>query len=131
MTDKLMVDKVLLRAAEIVEAGWCQYRYTMPAGTGLGDVLTPNLIGIGRAQAGVDRFCLMGALAKATMEIKGLDNKDATAMSIFGEHEMEGAVDRLDRRIMGRGQGLLAPWNDTPGRTADEVAALLRAEAHA
>lgn len=81
-------DPVLLRALEVVRAGWCQRSFTGPGGT----------------------RCLVGALISAT----------TAPTSIHEVVQWIGFAD-VDKAIV---------WNDTPGRTKEEVMELLERKAY-
>jgi hypothetical protein len=94
--------KVLYRAAELVDQGWCQ---TVTARDAAGRICRPT-------SARATRWCLMGAVRQAAEEA---DVSRARAQVII-------AVAPLFTEL-----GLHpAAWNDAPERTADEVAAVLR-----
>lgn len=106
----VMAAKVCRRAAEIVEIGWCQGSLARddqgrPMGLNSGELFDP-------ASSHIDAWCLEGAIRTAAHQL--------------------GAADRWYEVF--QYMGLLFPeplvqWNDTPGRTVDEVATALRAVA--
>ncbi len=91
--------EVLIRGKERLERGWCQGASARDASGNKSDPESPNAAS----------FCVFGAM-----------------------HEREGpyASDRareLIRRVLGAklGDGAIAIYNDTPGRTKEEVLALV------
>lgn len=93
--------KVLRRAAELIDQGWCQGALAK-TGTGmmLGDPESPLAA----------RWCVTGAFIRARAEL------DAHGTTAF-------------LKVMAETAPNPAQWNNAPGRTADEVAAALRAAA--
>jgi hypothetical protein len=92
--------RVLLRAAEIVRERWCQGRYT-------------------------DRFgghCAVGAVAKAS------------GAEVFADQEFviltESLSAALAQLALALGGEWVPGWNDTPGRTAEEVVEALERAAY-
>lgn len=83
---------VLLKAASIVEQGWCQ----------------------GTSIDSQGRHCALGAIAAATAELGGA--------ALF--------LPTVAVLVLHVGGSAVA-WNDTPGRTADEVANAMRKAAGA
>lgn len=94
------VAKVLAKAAEVVEAGWYQGELT---------VETPE----GQLR------CVLGAVCEARHELRGA----GVIASICDANE---ALDLLAAVADEAGFGGVTTWNDAPGRTAEEVAAVLR-----
>ena len=101
--------KVLRRAAEIVDQGWCQKALARTADSGFlsADAARETPF---HPQAG--QWCLLGAVMLAHREVTGE----------MGAYAWSGAYSRAER-VLGEGA---VEWNNTPGRTADEVATLLR-----
>ena len=98
-----MVAKVLLRAAELVEMGHCK------------DVLALDAVGVETApeNAHAVAWCVVGAIVRASHEV----GKHQALVPFMAHHgfDVKGMLD----------------WNNAPERTADEVAAALRAAAGA
>lgn len=112
MNDAHMDAKVLRRAAEIVEQGWCQHEYAFMNGA----PLQVSAMEIERFLI-ADAVCLEGAFIRARYEITG-------------ERTMSAELGGLSlATVLGLAGGVAYRWNDAPGRTADEVAAALRAAA--
>lgn len=127
--------KILHRAAELVERGWCQ--------DSLG-VKRVGFLGVSRmpvssaALAQADEVCAIGALNLAIHEITGVDmvnpeflnsltplviaNPPFEAIRAPILHKIQALLPPLNN---GR-TNFLAPWNDAKGRKAEEVAALFR-----
>jgi hypothetical protein len=100
------VSRLLMRAADVIERdGWCQ-----------NNVLTED-----------GRVCLVGAIHTANNKRFGRANDYCDP---WDENSREALV-RMDRVLpkVADGIGACAVWNDTPGRTKDEVVAKLRAVA--
>lgn len=95
-----MDGKILRRAAELVEQGHCK-NFLAATGDGLGlfDPLLPQ----------AERWCMGGAIIKATAEITG-------------ETDYISACDVWKRHMTFK----LVYWNNAPERTSDEVAHGLR-----
>ena len=116
---KAETKKLLLRAAEILEGGWCRGNYARHS--------SGAQIPIRLAQPGVDSFCLAGAIMKAVMEHEG--HPDGMHSGSAGEHPLaraafialNGAVSRH-----GSGIGTLTSWNDTVCPSAEVVVATVR-----
>ena len=101
--------KVLRRAAEIVDQGWCQnaLALTVDGKVLRGDTQETFL----HPQAG--QWCLLGAIMLAYREVTGsMDGRGWCDVYL-----------RVNGHV--RGASAIA-WNNAPGRTADEVAALMR-----
>lgn len=64
MVDPKMVGKLLIRAAEIVEAGWCRGAICLDGITGLNK-------DVRLAVVGVDSFCMEGAVIRAKKDLFG------------------------------------------------------------
>ena len=113
-------NKVLLRAAELVEQGWCQHVGAQRAGHS-----------VPWNAADVDQVCLTTAVARAVGEITGEpigESVNEAGLVAFVQHPLlVASAERLYACYPEWTDGM-APirWNNTPGRTADEVAALLR-----
>ena len=90
---------ILVRAAEIVEKGWCQGATARDA----------KGVSVATDDPRATRWCLIGAIAKAEYELKGW-------VKVGGHTACEQACG---------GSGLTS-FNDAPGRTAAQVAAALR-----
>ena len=96
---------VLHRAADLLEEfGWCQ------------GALTNLGIGISPREAGVDRFCLSGAIGRAVYDLLGFSEGSAIAWARI-LHDL-GGIEAVS-------------WNDAPGRTKEEVVTKLREAAEA
>jgi hypothetical protein len=93
--------EVLLRAAEIVRRGWTQCRRWQAKG-----VVSPRV-----------SYCIAGALGVATV-----GDPDVSVEATPMRRPMERLWDHLGRNPIG--------WNDTPGRTKDEVAEALERAAY-
>ena len=102
MHDVLMDAKVLRRAAEIVDQGWCQDFLALDEHENAVDVQSPRAV----------RWCALGASILAGKQM-GSDGWRAF-------HEASRTTPTGDR---------LTIWNNAPGRTADEVATYLRSVA--
>ena len=93
----MTAEEVLAKAARIVEAGWYQGGYVSPDGT---------------------KVCAMGAIRVAAGErISELNSYRPSKVADPAIVALSYEVDDV------RGIGM---WNDTPGRTAEEVATTLR-----
>ena len=92
---------VLLKAASIVEQGWCQgalYRTN-----GVHNTLV--------VQEDAEQSCAVGAISRALFHLNG-------------DHELLIATHRnLQKHLL---FSEIATWNDSPGRTAAEVAEAMR-----
>lgn len=97
---------VLLKAASIVEEGWCQGKLHTYQG---GEVLV------------VTASCAIGAIDRATTSLVNHGQRDlmAITMMTFGRY--------IDAQY---GDVLIKDWNDAPGRTAHEVASAMREAAN-
>ena len=96
---------VLLKAASIVEEGWCQGSlYQRKDGTSTGD----------REEA--VQLCAIGAISAAWWRLSGADSAQHDA-SVISAAQM-GLYEHLGHPI--------AKWNDHPDRTALEVAEAMR-----
>lgn len=114
---EVLVGKVLRRAAELVEQGWCQHNGALRQG-----------VRVEWNAAEVDAVCLTTAIARADHEVTG-------AWPAI----VAGAYDSVATKAAGQALRRCRPdwteggdpirWNNTPGRTADEVVALLRCAA--
>ena len=102
MSDRHMDAKVLRRAGELVEQGWCRF-YLAMTGTGIcfEGPTSPKAV----------QWCARGAIQRAAHELDVADESDR--------------VEDLAGENYGGAFGL-AHWNNDPERTADEVAAALR-----
>ncbi len=117
-----MTSKILERAAELVERGWCQ------------DVIGIEWEGWPRVANFVtldsleraDKLCAVGALSLAITELLGLQRVDLNGYIV---PEFEAVRDQILGSTLLDPKYPMAIWNDGPGRTADEVAALFRASA--
>ena len=96
--DDRMVRKVLLRAADYIDRGWCRGAYAKTA-TGVPCFL------LSRRAA---KWCVRGAIWVAASRMR--------------EHP-KAALDRAAREVPG---GDLVSWNDTVATNKRQVAALLR-----
>lgn len=56
-----MTQKVLLRAAELIDQGWCQWRFAEDKGGH----------SVAATSSGAVRWCLVGSLNRATVEVLG------------------------------------------------------------
>ena len=100
---------VLLKAASIVEQGWCQGALHLNKE---GDVI------YNREEA--DRSCATGAIARASDQLSG--EREPVAASVAAYDLGEDA-----RRGLRKHLGISIPiWNDHWDRTADEVAESMR-----
>lgn len=95
---------VLLKAASIVEEGWCQHFYWKGA-----DIVNSNV------------HCAVGALGAASVQL-GLTTLDDpwTGEAMF----------RAENALANHIGSSVVYWNDSPGRTADEVAEAMRKAAN-
>jgi hypothetical protein len=148
--DPQMTRKVLLRAAEILEAGWCRGHYcATPAG---------QQVDVYNAEVGVDRFCVQGAILKATQEVFGIDytiiDNPKSSPADYQRHGLwfrhpvaAAAADAVGAPLVVRFEAYLETlspsvfhpseasraaitrWNDDLCRTGEEAAALVRATA--
>jgi hypothetical protein len=96
--------ETLLKAAELVDIHWCQKAWAIDAE----DKPCPSMSPAAR------RFCAAGAIRRVAPD----QATERRAIAIAEEH--------IDRVFIA-----LENWNDAPGRTAAEVAALLRHAAQA
>jgi len=116
---KAETKKLLLRAAEILEGGWCRGNYARHS--------SGAQIPIRLAQPGVDSFCLAGAIMKAVMEHEG--HPDGMHSGSAGEHPLAREVfSALNLAVNRRGSGIgtLTTWNDTVCPSAEVAAAVVR-----
>ena len=95
MKNKEIVLTILREARKLLKSGWRQY--------------TPRTI-----QDGHDKYCMAGALYHASSQIR-MANKD-----IHGIYES--AFLHISDEI---GGGSIVEWNDTTGRTQEEVISVL------
>lgn len=103
--------EVLLKAAELVERGWCQ-------GHGATDK-SGNTVDRDADDAAC--FCALGAISRATQ-----GTKQSVRNDLFWD-----ARARLGDVVDQAGFMGVAPWNDAPGRTQAEVVQALRQAAEA
>lgn len=110
MNSKDMVDfveRVLLRAAEIVDAGWTQ---KSPARDGNGNPVFSH-------HQSATCFCAVGAIFRAISETENCQiSGDLASLPIA----------RLSISLGMGNAGNVASWNDHPKRTKEEVVAALR-----
>lgn len=105
-TREAQIAAVLLEAANIVERGWCQEWYAKDeAGYDIGDRFDDDEYVALEQDA--CRWCAVGAITKA-----------AGRNDVIGDRATAVVSDLINSH--------LPSWNDTPGRTASEVAAKLR-----
>lgn len=120
--------KVLLRAAELVERGWCQGTLGMKAvdqAHAVGDPLLDRPyrhlghLSIQDQLVAADRLCLDGAVMLAIHEVTGQDLTAVTQSSFYraAREALKAALPSWTSYVS---------WNDMAGRTAEEVAALCR-----
>ena len=111
-----MATKALLRAAELVEQGWCQGVAARRAGVAV----------LWNAPA-VDQVCLTTALGRAVGELTGEPVAETSGRGFAAHPILVVAARRLYAIFPVWADGY-APirWNNTPGRQADDVAAVLR-----
>lgn len=108
--DPAMVVKTLRRAAELVETGWCQGAYGRRDGRMLKQCDSRLRL--------ADAVCAQGAIhVAAELEL------DA------GVRACNLAATEVEATLRLPWESSLPLWQDQPGRTADEVAAALRATA--
>jgi hypothetical protein len=97
---------LLNRAADILdERGWFQGNYMSPDGC----------------------VCALGSLHLAANELVGAPNRATFATG----PEFEAALDRIYGALQSDSMDSIADWNDSEGRTKDEVQAMLRRAAEA
>lgn len=101
MNDPRMAAKVLRRAAEIVEQGFCQGHLAVNTEGRYVDELSPT----------ATAWCALGAMCLAAHQVTGSRSNDLGAWS---------ALNALVQPT------LIHEWNNAPERTADEVAQALR-----
>lgn len=92
---------ILAKAADIVEQGWCQHR-------------------LFHAYKGNTTYCAFGAISTAAVgypSVNGLVGQESGRRAVAAFLEEIGYPLECES---------IAQWNDTPGRTAEEVAATLR-----
>ena len=114
MTD--LVGTTLLRAAEHVDAGWCQSSWALDAEGGRVMSHSPEAC----------RWCAGGAVSKAAIGV-------VPGAGVANQRDL---ADRAMRRLV-KSLGLptddplleTTMWNDTAGRTGKEVAMKMRAAA--
>ncbi len=104
--DPTLTVKVLTRAAEIVEDGWCQ-DYS---------ALDREGVEVSAEDARATRWCLHGAISRAFHELTGRTDMNSIHEATAGP---------VARAISPFGLSGAA-YNDAPGRTQDEVTAKLR-----
>jgi len=109
-----MTAKVLRRAAELVEQGWCQGGLARQKSHGnFVEPFSPLAV----------EWCAEGALVMAAYEATGMLPFTEDGLTLLrGLFE---AVQRVLPNDSARAQDIAA-WNDQSSRTADEVAALFR-----
>lgn len=121
--------KVLRRAAELVDRGWCQMA--------LGQAGHASLSRVTQALLGSDRLCAVGAISVAIHEVLGVRlPTDEIADDPASPEPYARPLDPFwpirDRLVWSCQKAMDGPmstldaWNDTEGRTADQVADLLR-----
>jgi len=121
--------KVLLRAAELVERGWCQYalgtRSKMMDAFWSGETRISYQVPINRPHGllTAERVCLDGALMLAVHEVTG-HNLEELAQSSAYRDARDVMTDAVHARSDGSPSYVI--WNDRSDRTAEEVAALCR-----
>jgi hypothetical protein len=117
--------KILLRAAEILEGGWCRGAYAVSGLPGLGLCQ----VSLGTAQPGVDRFCLTGAILKAVQEHEGIEVRPREGVSGFlAMHPLATAAFGAMHGVLGEP---LTAWNDRFCLSGDEAVGKVREAAHA
>ena len=107
--DPPMAAKILDRAADLVDQGWCRF-------TQAKDV--SGRLAVRPTAPEAAQWCLIGAIIMAEHELTG-EPPEAIERGILGRAPWN--------RILARHHD--ARWNIEPERTADEVAAFLRTEA--
>lgn len=112
---KAETKKILLRAAEILEGGWCRGVYARSQHT--------TQVSIMMAQPGVDRFCLTGAIMKAVMEYLG--NPPAMHSGQAGVHPLTTAAFNA-MHDTGLHVGSLTHWNDRVCPSGEVAVAAVR-----
>lgn len=114
--------KILLRAAEILEGGWCTDYYSLDR--------AEAMIPLGLAQPAVDLFCLTGAILKAVMEYEGRPMEAGEACLI---PLAKAAYTRARQAIPRDNEAAfsLTYWNDNVCQSGAEAAARLREAADA
>ena len=100
---------VLRKAASYVEQGWCQNSFTDRVGNDY-ESLTEF--------EGSTRWCLLGAIKQSAYDMYGPNEKAETEASL-AEMQVRKTI------------AVPQVWNDSRGRTADEVAEALRQAADA
>ena len=120
MSDRMTTQKVLMRAAELVDQGWCQDVAARCAGLPV-RWNTPE----------VDQVCLSTALGRAVHDVTG-EWPETTVEGFAWGGPLE-ATARAMVRVCPEWRDGGAPirWNNAHGRTAEEVAGLLRRAAEA
>lgn len=109
---KAMANKVLARAAELIEQGWCQGHSAMTADGLSCRAFSPYAV----------RWCEAGAMLRAAVELFPELPCDPVGRNIASHVVVE-----MMQQKYGHGHGGWGvPYNDAPGRTAEEVAAHLR-----
>jgi hypothetical protein len=112
--------KILLRAADILEMGWCRGAYAVSGRPGLG----LYQVSLGTAQPGVDRFCLTGAIMKAVQEHEG----EGAAGHLMLHPLANAAFDAVHAEIPG---SAMTGWNDAMCPSGEVAAAMVREAARA
>ena len=123
--DMAMGNKVLERAAELVERGWCTGAFGTANGVSVG------LEGLEAA----DALCAVGAISLVITEVLGLQRATPVPTNRrlspdwYMTPEFAAARRAIIRQLHAKFPSLydLVRWNDFHGRTGDEVAALFRA----
>lgn len=95
--------EILLRAADIVDAGWCQHTMALDADGGEVTSFDDNAA----------RFCVIGSIRRARLDTM-LESDDC--------YPEEALLELLEVTDWDN----LAEWNDEPVRTGAEVSAALR-----
>lgn len=119
---KAETKKILLRAAEILEGGWCVGHYAI-AGRSVAGTGQQYFVRLSEATAGVDKFCLSGSILKAVQEYEGLGRVDS---GVLWQHPLAAAA--LDVLRDGVSPMVWSPahWNDFVCRSGAEAAAKIR-----
>lgn len=95
-------DRILIRARQLLQRGWCK-----------GGLAKKGRKIVEPQDPEASRFCLVGAMNRAYSE-QGENN------IALGK-----ALNAILHAIAGRCYGAIPAWNDTPGRTQEEVLRLL------
>lgn len=109
---------VLLKAASIVEEGWCQGHSW--EGDGLVDISWVQVLHLRKGGKPV-KSCMLGAVTLAVHDLTGLDVLASTSPPAVDAREA------LDAAL----PVVASQWNDMPWRTKEEVADKLREVASA